>query len=119
MEVRSLKSTGLLIDTNISDSTPFIAWISRIITKQFTEEVTVIHIICYLSDGGAEGFITLGFISGKGHMPYYWGDQIKKNEMGEECSTFRGEERCVQGLVGKPERMRPLGRPRRRWKYNI
>ena len=27
-----------------------------------------------------------------------------------------GEERCMQGLVGKPEGNRPLGRPRRRWK---
>jgi hypothetical protein len=52
-------------------------------------------------------------------MPYYWREQIEKNEMGEECSTFRGEERCVQGVVGKPERMRPLGKPRRRWKNNI
>jgi hypothetical protein len=26
-----------------------------------------------------------------------------------------GEHRCVQGLVGKPEGKRPLGRPRRRW----
>ena len=30
-----------------------------------------------------------------------------------------GEERCIQGFVGKPERKRPLGRPRRRWEYNI
>jgi hypothetical protein len=31
-----------------------------------------------------------------------------------------GEERGVQSvLVGKPERKRPLGRPRRRWEDNI
>jgi hypothetical protein len=31
-----------------------------------------------------------------------------------------GERRGVyRGLVGKPERKRPLGRPRRRWEYNI
>ena len=31
-----------------------------------------------------------------------------------------GERRGVYGvLVGKPEGKRPLGRPRRRWKYNI
>jgi hypothetical protein len=31
-----------------------------------------------------------------------------------------GEERRVHRvLVGKPERKRPLGRPRRRWEYNI
>ena len=31
-----------------------------------------------------------------------------------------GEDRGVHRvLVGKPEGMRPLGRPRRRWEYNI
>jgi hypothetical protein len=31
-----------------------------------------------------------------------------------------GEERVVHRvLVGKPEGKRPLGRPRRRWEYNI
>jgi hypothetical protein len=30
-----------------------------------------------------------------------------------------GEERCIQGLVGKPEGKRPLGRPRHRWEDNI
>jgi hypothetical protein len=30
-----------------------------------------------------------------------------------------GGERRVQGLVGKPERKRPLGRPRRGWEDNI
>ena len=31
-----------------------------------------------------------------------------------------GEDRGVHRvLVGKPERKRPLGRPRRRWEYNI
>ena len=31
-----------------------------------------------------------------------------------------GEDRVVHRvLVGKPEGKRPLGRPRRRWKYNI
>jgi hypothetical protein len=29
------------------------------------------------------------------------------------------EERCIQGLVGKLEEKRPLGRPRRRWENNI
>jgi hypothetical protein len=32
--------------------------------------------------------------------------------MGEERSVYRV-------LVGKPEGNRPLGRPRRRWEYNI
>jgi len=30
-----------------------------------------------------------------------------------------GEERCIQGLVGKAEGKRLLGRPRRRWEGNI
>jgi len=32
---------------------------------------------------------------------------------------YGGEERCVQGLVGKSEGKKPLGRPRHRWKDNI
>jgi hypothetical protein len=29
------------------------------------------------------------------------------------------EERCIQVLVGRPERKRPLGRRRSRWENNI
>ena len=37
-----------------------------------------------------------------------------------ECvHGVRGEEGCMQGLVGKPEGKGPLGRPRRRWEDNI
>ena len=35
---------------------------------------------------------------------YYQGDsgnQIKKNEIGEACSTYGREERCVQGFGGE------------------
>jgi hypothetical protein len=39
--------------------------------------------------------------------------------MGGTCSTYGEDERCIQVLVGKTEGMRPLGRPRRRWKNNI
>ena len=39
--------------------------------------------------------------------------------MGEVCSAYGGEEKRIQGLMGKPERKRPLGRPRRRWEDNI
>jgi len=39
--------------------------------------------------------------------------------MGGACSVCGGEERRIQGLVGKPEGKRPLGRSRRRWKDNI
>ena len=38
---------------------------------------------------------------------------------GRGISTYGREERCIQGLVGKPEGKRPLGRPRRRWDDNI
>ena len=29
------------------------------------------------------------------------GDQTKKNEMGGACSTYGGEERCIQGFGGE------------------
>jgi hypothetical protein len=29
------------------------------------------------------------------------GDQIKKNEMGEVCSTYGREERCIQAFGGE------------------
>jgi hypothetical protein len=35
--------------------------------------------------------------------------------MDGECSTYRGEERRIQGFDGKPEGKRPFGKPRRRW----
>jgi hypothetical protein len=41
------------------------------------------------------------------------------NEMGRACSTYVGEEKCIQVLVGKPERKRALGRLRYRWEDNI
>jgi hypothetical protein len=40
---------------------------------------------------------------------------VKKTEMGRTGSTFEGEERYLQGLLGKPEARRPLARPTRRW----
>ena len=50
---------------------------------------------------------------------YCSGDKIEKNEMGGACSAY-GEGRVVyRVLVGKPERKRPLGRPRPRWVDNI
>jgi hypothetical protein len=38
--------------------------------------------------------------------------------MDRACST-NGEKNAYRILVGKPERKRPLGRPRRRWVDNI
>jgi len=34
------------------------------------------------------------------------------------CSTYRREERCIEGLVGKPEEKKPVGRSRHRLEYN-
>jgi hypothetical protein len=39
--------------------------------------------------------------------------------MSGACGMYVGEERCIQSFGGKPERKRSLGRPRRRWEYNI
>ena len=39
--------------------------------------------------------------------------------MGRACRVYLGEERRIQGLVGKPEGKRLLGRPRRRCEDNI
>jgi hypothetical protein len=46
-------------------------------------------------------------------------DKIKHKGIGRACDIYRGEERCVQGFGGKPERKRPLGRPMHRWEDNI
>jgi hypothetical protein len=42
-----------------------------------------------------------------------------KNDIGGACSAYGGEERRIQGFAEKPERKRPLGRPRSRWEDNI
>jgi len=39
--------------------------------------------------------------------------------MGGACSTYGMRRGVYRVLVRKPEGMRPLGRPRRRWKVNI
>ena len=39
--------------------------------------------------------------------------------MGGACSAYGGGELCIQGLVGKSDEKRPLGRPRHRWEDNI
>jgi hypothetical protein len=39
--------------------------------------------------------------------------------VGWTCGTHGGGERCLQGLVGRSEGKRPLGRPRHRWENNI
>jgi len=42
-------------------------------------------------------------------MKYYSEDQVKKKEMGRECSSCG--ERSVKGSLRKPGGKRPLGRP--------
>jgi hypothetical protein len=39
--------------------------------------------------------------------------------MGRACSTNWEKRNTYRILVEKPEGMRPLGRPKRRWIYNI
>jgi len=39
--------------------------------------------------------------------------------MGRTCSKYWEEVRCIQGFGGKPERKRPLARPRRGWVDSI
>jgi len=39
--------------------------------------------------------------------------------MGGECSADVGEERRIEGLDGKPEGRKPLGRPKQIWEDNI
>jgi hypothetical protein len=39
--------------------------------------------------------------------------------MAVACGTYVGDERCVQGLVGKPEVKRLLGKSRYDYKDNI
>jgi hypothetical protein len=48
-----------------------------------------------------------------------FGLSIEKNEMGRACNTYGGEEKCIQGFVGKPEDNRPLRIPRGRLVNNI
>jgi hypothetical protein len=43
----------------------------------------------------------------------------KEDEIGRACSTSGEKNNSYRLLVGKPERKRPLGRPRRRQATNI
>jgi hypothetical protein len=39
--------------------------------------------------------------------------------VGGTCGMHGGGEKCLRGLVGRPEGKGPLGSPRRRWEDNI
>ena len=43
---------------------------------------------------------------------YYSSHKITKNMTGWACDKYVGEEKCIEGFVGKPEQKRPLGRLR-------
>jgi hypothetical protein len=45
--------------------------------------------------------------------------QIEKNEMGEQYGTYRGQEKCIQGLLRRPKGKKPLGRASLRWEDSI
>jgi len=32
---------------------------------------------------------------------YYYGDQIKEDEIGGECGTYRGDEKCIETISWK------------------
>ena len=32
---------------------------------------------------------------------YFSGDQVKKSEMDVACSTYGGDERCIEGISGE------------------
>ena len=34
-------------------------------------------------------------------VPIFSSDHVEKNEMGGACSTYGGEERCIQGFGGE------------------
>jgi hypothetical protein len=53
------------------------------------------------------------------HNLYSSPSQVKEDEMGRACSTNGEKWNAYRILVGKPERRRPLGRPRRRWVHDI
>jgi hypothetical protein len=50
---------------------------------------------------------------------YFESDKIERNEMGVACSADGEGIVMYTVLEGKLEGMRPLGRPGRRWEYNI
>jgi hypothetical protein len=50
---------------------------------------------------------------------YYSGYQLKKAEIVGACSTYGGENKYIQVLVGKRGGKRLLVKPRLRWKNNI
>jgi hypothetical protein len=51
--------------------------------------------------------------------PVLFGCETKGNDMGQLCSTYGLEERCIRILLGKSKERKKLGKHRRRRKDNI
>jgi hypothetical protein len=51
-------------------------------------------------------------------IKYYYGDQMRENEMTGQVARMGEMKNASSILVGKPEGKRPFERPRRRWKNN-
>jgi hypothetical protein len=49
----------------------------------------------------------------------FYNDEVKKDAMDSACSTNGTKRNTYRIFMGKPERKRLLGRPRRRWVDNI
>jgi hypothetical protein len=47
-----------------------------------------------------------------------FGRSNREKEIGEQYGTFE-REKCIQGLLGRPEGKKPLGRPSLRWEDRI
>jgi hypothetical protein len=43
---------------------------------------------------------------------------MKKCEMGRACGTCGGKIGAYRILVGRPDRKKPIGRPKHRWEVN-
>ena len=50
---------------------------------------------------------------------YHSDNQVKTIEMGRICSTYGERRGAYRALVGKPEGMGPLERPKHRWENTI
>jgi hypothetical protein len=61
---------------------------------------------------GVETAILQGALCSLVLTRYHSGDEVKKKVIGGAYSTYRGNEKCLQGLVGRSEGKRPLVKPR-------
>jgi hypothetical protein len=50
---------------------------------------------------------------------YNYNNEVEEDERSEACSTNGQKRNAYRSLVGKPERKKPIGRPRHWWVNNI